>query len=263
MGCGPSNEDNGSALTPTQAKRLLSMAVELGMTIQDVKKIHKCFRRCHINAHDKVDIMTFATQHTVYPEVLSTCARLVSTTDELNFEEFFVCLYNLITHPTNELYTLVFQCFDVYEVGGALTEDEIMHLVTVLWKLPKEIVLEALKERTWDGPVLMGTFKEICEQFPRMIMPVIDLQNVMIQNTVGHTRAKVLSDHRAKHFSGQSMVHIVHNMKVKPSCYAKMMTKVRKSDTLHPKHRSTQSNVPEHIRDQGNADPIINSNFKL
>ena len=261
MGCGPSNGDNnGSELTPTQAKRLLSIAAELGMTNQDVKKFHKCFRRCHINQNDKVDIETFATQNTVYPEVLATVARLVSTVDELTFEEFFVCMYNLITQPTSELATLVFQCFDVDDVSGALTEDEIMQLVSVLWKLPPDIVLEALKERTWNGPLLLGTFLEICAQFPRMMMPVIDMQNIMIQNTVGHKRARILSEHRAKIFAAKSMVHIVHELKVKPSCYAKMMTKVRKNDTLQPKQRPTQSNVPDHIRDQGYSNPITNTN---
>lgn len=259
MGCGSSNGDNGSALTPTQSKRMLSIGIELGMTIHDVKKVHRCFRRCHINEHDKVDIETFATQNTVYPDVLFTCARLISSnSNELNFEEFFVCLYNLITHPTKELHTLIFQCFDVNEVSGTLTEEEIMHLITILWKMPKEIVLETLKQRTWQGPVSLGTFSDLCIQFPRMMMPVIDLQNVMIQNTVGHARAKILSEHRASHFSDKSMLHIVHDMNVKPSCYANMMKKVRKNDTLQPKQqRYTQSNVPEHIRDQGNSSFIL------
>ena len=261
MGCGPSKEDNGSALTPTQAKRMLSMATELGMTILDVKKIHRCFRRCHINQHDKLDIETFATQHTVYPGVLFTCARLISSnSNELNFEEFFVCLYNLITHPTKELHTLIFQCYDVNEVNGTLTEEEIMNLVTILWKMPKEIVLETLKQRTWEGPVLLGTFTDLCVQFPRMMMPVIDLQNVMIQNTVGHGRAKKLSEFRSTRYSDKSIIHIVHEMNVKPSCYANMMTKVRKSDILQPKQpRNTQSYVPEHIRDQGNSSPSSNT----
>lgn len=208
------------------------------MVDDDVKKLHRYFKKAHVDDVGRIDLKVFATQNSFSSEVLSLVTRLFDT-EYVNFEEFLLMVYDLITTKSGDLPLLIFHMFDV-DKSGTLTEEEALRMLTTLNSehlTPMPIILNALKKRPWGEPISTKTFKALCDQFPRLMLPILSMQQAMIQQSIGIVRAKAVKEMRETRFENLPLVQILKSLVVRPACFSKLMVRTKKHASMIDKLR--------------------------
>ena len=100
------------------------------MTSADVSNLYKYFRKGGVDSLGRIDIEVFVTKNGFIPGVFSLLVRLFDT-EYVNFEEFFLIVYDLITITPGDLPLYIFQMCDVDE-SGMLTHEDAVQLISTL-----------------------------------------------------------------------------------------------------------------------------------
>ena len=230
-------------LTATQEKRLNKIAGELGMTGDDIKKLYKYFNKVPLH-YGRIDIEAFATKNGFLPGVFALVVRTFDA-KYIDFEEFFLVFYDLITTKFGDFPTYIYQMLDVDE-SGMLTHEEALRLIATLNSenlVPMPMIIDVMKKRASEGLFALKTLKTLCGQFTQLMAPVLHMQQTMIEQSIGIVRAKALNDIRDKRFENLALVQILEQSAVRPLSFSKLPARTTRYETVADKVRITNAHL--------------------
>lgn len=142
---------------------------------------------------------------------------------ELNFEEFLICCWNILTATDIFLAKFVFELFDV-DKSGYLTVIELHELVHILCGVESDsahyLALELQKENLMEGDYIsFATFFTFVNQDPVLLLPVCQARDRLRKETLGTKRWIEITKQKSEDFDDKPLLSILRDLRFKPACY--------------------------------------------
>ena len=141
----------------------------------------------------------------------------------INFEEFLVCNWSLLTCTDESLAKMVFQLFDT-EKSGELAIIEIHELLGIICGGNSDIThnlnieLDSLN-LSKDEDVTFDQFFSFVKRTPSLLFPAYSTRDKCKKETLGFARWLEIGRRKSIEFGEYSITDILGSMRHKPSCY--------------------------------------------
>jgi Ca2+-binding EF-hand superfamily protein len=178
-----------------QERNILPMCIELGYTIDDVNKLYKLFDVYDTNGEGFLTIDSFSSHLPLPNRNLSLLImRLFDANDSnvINFEEFLVACWNILTLKNKEWISFIFHLLDLNGSGKILLK-EIEYIIDYVLEIPnkKESELHTAMKRHSDwstGAISEGGFQHINHHCPYFLASFSKMCTKLSRKSLGLKR---------------------------------------------------------------------------
>lgn len=150
-----------------------------------------------------------------------------SSSNSINFENFTIACWNILTIEEASLATFTFHLLDS-KGYGKLLQDEMEIIVKAIFELPvekKSLVIDLFLGLGDDetGAITANTFNSAVNEFPFLLAPIRVMFNRVHSGFADEKRACELFKTRHKKFGNLSLMGIISTMKIKPTAYENLI----------------------------------------
>jgi Ca2+-binding EF-hand superfamily protein len=229
MGGGISSSFSPDESQSGQTNIDLSIGLELGYSRKDIAKLFKFYRLLDI--HKSGIITSHAISQSLDLVNLKFAGVVMKLFDvkgnnKINFIDFIVTIWNILTTEESHLATFTFNLLDV-QGNGKLLLHEIMHIIEKMLDFPletKSLVKDLfIRLNDTDGVITVESFKQAAEEFPFLLNLVYCMCAKLKVKSLGKERSSELLVAREAIYGSQSLLDIVSKMKHKPSNYEQLI----------------------------------------
>lgn len=215
---------------PGQSSSVIHMCTELGYSRRDVDKIFSFYRTIDVNNDGQLTVEN-VSQILQLPN--KDFARLImklfdaTETSKIDFEEFLVAVWNLLTLKEADWISFIFQLLDLNGTGN-LFQDELDYIFEIILELSidKRAEIKAAIRRYGDfdgGAIAERAFCLLTIQFPYILSKFREVCRLLKVNVLGENKWRILKKSRAKMYGDLYIMDIVCSMVIKPVSYEKLV----------------------------------------
>mmetsp|Transcript_20348 Transcript_20348/g.19657 ORF Transcript_20348/g.19657 Transcript_20348/m.19657 type:complete len:314 (-) Transcript_20348:131-1072(-) len=211
---------------PGQTSRVIPMSSELGYSRKDVDIIFTFYRTIDINNDGQLTLENFSQIFripNIYFAKLIMKLFDVTETNTIDFEEFLIAVWNLLTLKENDWISFIFELLD-WNGTGKIFHDDLDYIFDTILELSidKRVEIKAAIRRYGDfedGTIAKKAFCLLTIQFPYILTKFREVCHQLKISALGERKWRNLKKTRDKIFSGLSIMDIVYSMVIKPISY--------------------------------------------
>jgi Ca2+-binding EF-hand superfamily protein len=212
---------------PGQTSRVIPMSSELGYSRKDVDIIFSFYRTIDINNDGQLTLENFSQMfrisHNIYFAKLIMKLFDVTETNTIDFEEFLIAVWNLLTLKENDWISFIFQLLD-WNGTGKIFHDDLDYIFDTILELSidKRVEIKAAIRRYGDfedGTIADKAFYLLTIQFPYILSKFREVCHLLKTNALGEQKWRKLKKTRDKIYGDLPIMDIVYSMVIKPISY--------------------------------------------
>jgi Ca2+-binding EF-hand superfamily protein len=196
---------------------VLRSAKKLNFTRRDVDRLWQSFSNMDLDHDGKVSIHEFIVMKKISLETFATMVfDLIGHegSGEIAFEDYMISLWCFCSVEQEELAQFVFEIFDT-DGSGALSQDEVRHMVKIILGPEKTTVVQSLINRFAEftgedkDDISLQDFITMTQTSPVLMYRAFQMQQIFCAATIGSSRWKRVQKSNKATFGKRSTLDVV------------------------------------------------------